>query len=199
MLLAIDIISFILCTIGPSFLALTVLLVLFPIALILCAVCVHVLAVAVCLIILPLALVDISISMNESAKSICLVVLPETLIERAISPDLLTLPIALVNLLIPLTLVLCSILQEQLFLLHSVLPVVLYDRISEVTKLSFDLLHSLIVIVTLTICVALEGVPLCHGLRLEPVPLLDTAARVDPTEESLDLNYGLSVCAQELR
>ena len=158
MLLAIHVISLVLRTIGPSFLAFTVLLVLLPVPLILCAVSMHVLAITVSLIVFPLTLVDISISMNEPAKSIGLVVLPETLIERAISPDLLTLPIAFVCGRIPLALVLGPVLQDLLFLLYSLNSIVLGYRVSEFPKLSLNILHSLIVIVTLTIGVALEGV-----------------------------------------
>ncbi len=107
----------------------------------------------------------------------------------------MTLPIALVSGRIPLALVLGTILQDLLVLLNSLHSVVLVDWISEVPELPLDLLHSLIVVVTLTIGVALESVHARHGLCLESVPLLHTTTGEDSTEESLDLYYRLSVCA----
>ena len=68
---------------------------------------------AVSLVILPVAIVDVAVSMNESALSVRFVVSPVAFIHTAVGPDLDTLALSSLRAAKPLTLISCSIFENN--------------------------------------------------------------------------------------
>lgn len=153
-LLALDVVTFVLSAIGPGLLAMSMLFILLPLTFVLRAVSVHVLAIAMSLVVAPLALINIAVSMNQAPGSVGLVVLPEPFVEGTICPDLSALAVALIGCGIPLTLVLGTILKD-LFLLENACNTIRWSIFmkNEGSELIPDLLNLRIVIVIFTILV----------------------------------------------
>ena len=124
MLLSVLVLSLVASIVGPDLLTVTMLLILEPVALIPGPIRVVVDSIPMGLIILPLTIVDIAVCMDQSASAVGLVSPPVPFIERAIHPDLHTTPI-LHALLIPFTLILCSIVKGHDGSVNSCLSIVL--------------------------------------------------------------------------
>ena len=88
MLLTLFIVSFVLSTIWPNLLALTVLFIFEPLTFVPRSISVIVHAVAVRLIVLPLTVVYVTVGVNQATATVSLVVVPVALIQRPIDPDL---------------------------------------------------------------------------------------------------------------
>jgi hypothetical protein len=113
-LLALLVLALVACSIRPDLSSVPVLLVFEPVSLVLSAVSVVVPALAVCLVVLPLSVVNVSVCVNESAPAVGLVIFPVALVYRAVDPDLDTLAVLHVGLLVPLSLVLGAVCKFNL-------------------------------------------------------------------------------------
>jgi hypothetical protein len=85
-----QVLAFVERAIGPAFLAVAVLQVVFPLALVPRSVYMDVDTVPVGLVVDPVALVDVTVNVNELALAVGSVVLPITFVASAVRPDLLS-------------------------------------------------------------------------------------------------------------
>jgi hypothetical protein len=97
----------------------------------------------VCFVIFPISIVDITISMDETTFSVCFIALPVALIHGSIDPYLNATSL-FVTRLIPLTSVLCSIVEHDLRLGHVALfDILIVDEGSQLAVNSLDQFASL--------------------------------------------------------
>ena len=98
--------------IRPVLLAFAMLLVFNPVADVFGTVCVSIFTEAVSLVVFPVAVVDIAISVNKPTAAVGLITAPISLVDATIGPHLHAAAMALLRIAIPLTGILCSVLQN---------------------------------------------------------------------------------------